>query len=65
MTNSSETNTVARNQWFQRLPEEMPRWKRLVWRALGKKRVGTDSGYRVTGYEFRGVTLIWEIKNES
>lgn len=48
--------------WFQRLPEEMPAWKRLVWRVFGKRLEGVADGYKVVAYKFKDITLIHSVE---
>jgi hypothetical protein len=57
-------NTDYIRFWNFRTKEEMPWWKRLIWRGLGERRFGESDGVRVTAYRFFGVTLIWKIEGE-
>lgn len=39
-----------------------PWWTIYLARLFGKKRVGYDSGYKTTMYEWRGMLYVWSVK---
>jgi hypothetical protein len=41
--------------------EDMPFYKRIIWRIFGKKHYGCDDDYCVTAYEFNNITLVWKV----
>jgi len=48
--------------WFYRVPEEMPVWKRIIWRVFGERLEGVADGYKVVGYKFKDITLIHSVE---
>lgn len=55
---------IDKSPWFIRLREDFPWWKQLIWILLGEKQVGQGTGVKVTGFHFRGLTLVWKIESE-
>lgn len=51
-------------EWYFKVRDEFPLWKRWTWRIFGKKREGWDSGYHVIGYELRGITYVWVMEGD-
>ncbi len=54
-------------EWFFRTVHDFPLWKRIIWRMLGTKRIGSDDTEEfgrvtVTGYQFRGITYVSSIE---
>lgn len=60
---TADRKTLER--WFIKAPNEFPWWKALIWKCLGVKRVGYDSGYKCTAYYFNGIYYVSKIEEES
>lgn len=52
--------------WFIKLKDEMPLWKRIVWKLFGRFNYGYKDGYYVEAYKFRNIYLVtkFEVEND-
>lgn len=57
-------NIIEPNIFKMRLPEEMPRWKPIIWRTFGTKAIGESDDYYVEGYWLFGICLITKFEEQ-
>lgn len=55
----SEVNNVIEPNYFKmRVKEDLPLWKRILWRCFGTKDSGTAEGYYCEGYWLFGICYV-------